>query len=59
MPNEIINDDYETWPASPSQSVKRRENFCPGARSSQVLIQADPLPFSAALNHMRRDNHAG
>lgn len=59
MPNEIINDDYEAWPASLSQRVKRRKNFCSSARPSQVLIQADPLPFSSALNHMCCNNHAG
>jgi hypothetical protein len=59
MPNEIINDDYRTWPASLSQCVKRRENFCSSACPSQVLIQADPLLFSVALNHMCYNNHAG
>lgn len=48
--NEIINDDYKTWLALLSQSVKRRENFCFSAHPSEVLIQADPLLFSGALN---------
>lgn len=50
MLNEIINDDDKTGPALLSQSAKRRENFCFSAHPSQVLMQADPLLFSAALN---------
>lgn len=59
MPNEIINDDHRAWPASLSQSVKRRESFCFSAHLTQVLIRADLLQFSAALNHMCCNNQAG